>query len=99
MKRNWSNYELIEHWTIDAQEREMIIQQKEANRPGFALLLKFFQLTGRFPEKRTRFLKLYKSLSLSNWRLRLMPLRNKTGKYWPLNIIELQIGNGTTFLG
>ena len=52
MKRKWENYELIEHWTIDTEERELIRKKKGANRLGFALLLKFFYLKGRFPEKK-----------------------------------------------
>ena len=52
MKRKWDNHELIEHWTIDTEERELTRKKKGANRLGFALLLKFFQLKGRFPEKK-----------------------------------------------
>ncbi|XGV94351.1 MAG: DUF4158 domain-containing protein (plasmid) [Leptolyngbya sp. BL-A-14] len=52
MKRKWDNDELIEHWSIDVEERAIIGQKKGANRLGFALLLKFFQLEGRFPEKK-----------------------------------------------
>ncbi|MEO0373919.1 MAG: Tn3 family transposase [Cyanobacteria bacterium P01_A01_bin.17] len=52
MKRKWSNHELQEHWTIDADETQLILGKKGANRLGFALLLKFFQLKGRFPEKK-----------------------------------------------
>lgn len=52
MKRKWANYELLEHWTIEAEENQLILKKKGANRLGFALLLKFFQLKGRFPEKK-----------------------------------------------
>jgi hypothetical protein len=52
MKRKWENEELTEHWSLDSQERELIAQKKGANRLGFALLLKFFQWKGRFPEKK-----------------------------------------------
>ncbi|MEP1079584.1 Tn3 family transposase [Leptolyngbya sp. PL-A3] len=52
MKRKWENEELTEHWSLDSQERELIAQKKGANRLGFALLLKFFQWQGRFPEKK-----------------------------------------------
>lgn len=51
MKRKWENHELVEHWIIDADDRLLIHQKRGVNRLGFALLLKFFQLTGRFPEK------------------------------------------------
>ena len=52
MKRKWENHELIEHWTIEASERVLIGRKRGANRLGFALLLKFFALKGRFPEKK-----------------------------------------------
>lgn len=52
MKRKWDNQELLEHWTIEAEESQLIRRKKGANRLGFALLLKFFQLKGRFPEKK-----------------------------------------------
>ena len=52
MKRKWENHELVEHWTIEIEEREAILRKKGANRLGFALLLKFFQREGRFPEKK-----------------------------------------------
>ena len=52
MKRNWNNQELSEHWTLAPDERERSLKEKGANRLGFALLLKFFQLNGRFPERK-----------------------------------------------
>ena len=52
MKRKWNNPELIEYWTLEADERELSLRKKGANRLGFALLLKFFQLNGRFPERK-----------------------------------------------
>ena len=52
MKRKWANDELVEHWTVEEEERELVFRKKGANRLGFALLLKFFQLKGRFPEKK-----------------------------------------------
>ena len=52
MKRKWTNHELIEHWTLEPDETQLIRSKKGANRLGFALLLKFFQLKGRFPEKK-----------------------------------------------
>ena len=51
MKRKWENHELIEHWTIDEEDQQLIHKKRGSNRLGFALLLKFFQLKGRFPEK------------------------------------------------
>ena len=51
MKRKWENHELAEHWTIDEEERLIVDKKRGINRLGFSLLLKFFQLKGRFPEK------------------------------------------------
>lgn len=51
MKRKWDNHELIEHWTLEDEDRRLIRPKRGINRLGFALLLKFFQLKGRFPEK------------------------------------------------
>ena len=52
MKRKWENHELVKHWSIVREEHPLIRQKRGANRLGFALLLKFFQLKGRFPEKK-----------------------------------------------
>ena len=52
MKRKWENHELAKHWTIDEEEQPLIRQKRGVNRLGFALLLKFFQLKGRFPERK-----------------------------------------------
>ena len=52
MKRNWDNDELIEYWSIEPDERAAIFRKKGANRLGFALLLKFFQRAGRFPDRK-----------------------------------------------
>ena len=52
MKRKWENDELVEHWSIDDDDRVLIRNKRGANRLGFALLLKFFQLKGYFPEKK-----------------------------------------------
>ena len=52
MKRTWENHELAEHWTIEQADHQLIRQKRGVNRLGFALLLKFFQLKGRFPEKK-----------------------------------------------
>ena len=48
MKRQWENHELAEHWTIEQADHQLIRQKRGVNRVGFALLLKFFQLKGRF---------------------------------------------------
>ena len=49
MKREWAEEELAEHWTLLPSERERLANKTGATRLGFAVLLKFFQLEGRFP--------------------------------------------------
>lgn len=49
MKRNWSDEELTEHWSLSADELALLPNRVEYNRLGFAVQLKFFQLEGRFP--------------------------------------------------
>ena len=52
MKRKWNNAELSEHWTLSPDEMREVKKRKRANRLGFALLLKYFEIKGRFPEKK-----------------------------------------------
>ena len=52
MKRTWTADELIEQWTLQPNERELIEHKEGANRLGFALLLKSFQIDGRFPRQK-----------------------------------------------
>lgn len=51
MKKNWLPSELVEHWTVLPNELELLTQKNDQNRLGFALLLKFFLFSARFPEK------------------------------------------------
>jgi Domain of unknown function (DUF4158) len=51
MKRDWSGEELGEHWTLMPGERALLANKTGATRLGFAVLLKFFQLEGRFPRQ------------------------------------------------
>ncbi|GAA3470413.1 hypothetical protein [Nonomuraea roseola] len=41
--------ELVEHWTILDEERDLIAGKRDATRLGFAILLKFYTQHGRFP--------------------------------------------------
>lgn len=50
MKRDWEISELQEHWTLQPGELALLSNKNDENRLGFALLLKFFQHEGRFPE-------------------------------------------------
>ena len=49
MKQRWTEEELREAWQIWPAEQHMIEKKRGATRLGFALLLKFFQIEGRFP--------------------------------------------------
>ncbi|WP_242058192.1 MULTISPECIES: DUF4158 domain-containing protein [Nostoc] len=53
MKRHWEVEELIEHWTLLPDEEALLENKIGANRLGFAILLKFFQLEGRFPTEKS----------------------------------------------
>ncbi len=51
MKRTWETAELEEHWTLSTDECQAALDNKsDANRLGFALLLKGFEYEGRFPQ-------------------------------------------------
>src|ERR1017187_4782243 len=52
MKRDWEISELQEHWTLQPGELRLLANKGGENRLGFALLLKFFQIEGRFPESK-----------------------------------------------
>ena len=52
MKRKWEADELVEHWTLSDNEMELVRRKKGVNRLGMALLLKFFQHEGRFPNQK-----------------------------------------------
>ena len=49
MKRCWSRDELELHWGLLPLESGLLRNKSGATRLGFSLLLKFFQLEGRFP--------------------------------------------------
>ncbi|MGA7954423.1 MAG: Tn3 family transposase [Gloeobacterales cyanobacterium] len=51
MKRTWEVSELIEYWTLLPDEEALLGNKTGANRLGFAVLLKFFQLEVRFPQQ------------------------------------------------
>ncbi len=52
MKRHWEPHELIEDWTLLPAELELLANKTGATRLGFALLLKYFQIEGRFPHSK-----------------------------------------------
>ena len=49
MRREWQPEELIACWTLVDRDWELVANKSGATRLGFALLLKFFELEGRFP--------------------------------------------------
>jgi TnpA family transposase len=49
MKRVWTAMELAEQWTLLPDELALVGNKTGATRLGFAVLLKAFQLDGRFP--------------------------------------------------
>src|ERR1700730_18610990 len=51
MKQDWYPDELTQHWTLSAEERELLDSKTSATRLSFALLLKAFQFDGRFPDR------------------------------------------------
>jgi TnpA family transposase len=52
MKRQWSEAELEVHWTLSAKELALLAGRTGYGRFGFAVLLKYFQYEGRFPDSR-----------------------------------------------
>jgi len=53
MKRLWTAEELLDHWTLVPADLGLIANKRGATRLGFAVLLKYFQYAGRFPESKT----------------------------------------------
>lgn len=51
MKRHWHDEELAEHWSLSFDELTELADRTYANRLGFAVLLKFLIIEGRFPER------------------------------------------------
>ncbi len=49
MRREWTPEDLIECWTLDSRDEKLLANKSGATRLGFALMLKFFELEGRFP--------------------------------------------------
>src|SRR5262249_30228967 len=51
MKHEWSAKELVEHWTRLPSDEPEVQTKRGAARLGFAVLLKYFQYEGRFPDR------------------------------------------------
>src|SRR5258708_25591410 len=52
MKQDWNPDELAQHWTLSAEERELLDSQTSATRLSSAVLLKAFPFAGLFPQRR-----------------------------------------------
>ena len=49
MKRNWTEEELVERWTLFPDELALVGAKTGHTRIGFAVMLRFFAVEGRFP--------------------------------------------------
>ena len=49
MRREWEPEELIACWTLVDGDAALVGNKSRPTRLGFSLLLKFFELEGRFP--------------------------------------------------
>ncbi|OLR24138.1 DUF4158 domain-containing protein [Bacillus cereus] len=53
MKKSWTEEELLENYMLLPNERHLVLSKKtNANRLGFAVLLKYFQKEARFPSEK-----------------------------------------------
>lgn len=50
VKRNWNDADLSENWLLFQPEWALLGNKTGPSRLGFALLLKFFQPEGQFPD-------------------------------------------------
>ncbi|CAM5321284.1 DUF4158 domain-containing protein [Streptomyces abikoensis] len=50
MRQEWSPEEVVECWTLVDGDWALVVNKAGATRLGFCLMLKFFELEGRFPE-------------------------------------------------
>jgi hypothetical protein len=85
MKQNWDERELLESWTLTDSEKTLLEQRAKRNRLGFAILLKFFQIEGRFstfykevPTAAIAFVADQIAVSADLWSD--YPLKSRTGK-------------------
>jgi len=52
MRHFWTDDDLLEHFTISAEELGLLANKPSPGKLGFAVLLKFYQYEGRFPANR-----------------------------------------------
>jgi TnpA family transposase len=75
MKLNWKKEELEQQWILLAEEWKLLKNKTGPTRLGFAVLMKFFQINGRFPNdsrevprEASRFVAGQLGLSIKAWR-------------------------------
>ncbi|WP_416222791.1 DUF4158 domain-containing protein [Trichlorobacter lovleyi] len=75
MKLNWKRKELKQRWTLSAEEWKLLKNKTGPTRLGFAVLMKYFHITGRFPDgprevprDGIRFVADQLELSIKEWR-------------------------------
>ena len=52
VKKGWESEELIESWTLVDADMELVANKTGVTRLGFVVLLKFYEIEGRFPRDR-----------------------------------------------
>lgn len=60
MRQQWKPAELIDYWTLNGEEISLIntLSKNNYNRFGCGLLLKHFQIEGKFPNHKQDILKI-----------------------------------------
>ena len=53
MQAEWEPDELIGTWTLAESDWDLIANKAGATRLGFAVMLKFYEIEGRFPARRS----------------------------------------------
>jgi hypothetical protein len=54
VQTEWEPDELIDTWTLTGTDWDLIASKAAATRLGFAAMLKFYEIEGRFPAYRRR---------------------------------------------
>jgi Domain of unknown function (DUF4158) len=49
VRREWSLEDLIDSWTLVDADRDLIANKYGSTKLGFAVILKYFEIEGRFP--------------------------------------------------
>jgi hypothetical protein len=55
VRRQWSLEDLIESWSLTDDDRRLLANKSGFTRLGFALMVKFFEIEARFPERHYEF--------------------------------------------